>query len=60
MLASLNATKDKFFSIIAHDLRNPIAAFVNISDFLEQDYERISDEDKKEIISQMSYHLKTL
>lgn len=59
-LAELNATKDKFFSIIAHDLRNPIAAFVNISDLLEQDYEKISEDDKKEIISQMSASSKNL
>ncbi len=54
VLAELNTTKDKFFSIIAHDLKNPIAAFVNISELLEQDYEIISDADKKEIISQMN------
>ena len=60
VLGGLNATKDKFFSIIAHDLRNPIAAFVNISDLLEQDYEIISDADKKEIISQMNVSSKNL
>lgn len=59
-LANLNATKDKFFSIIAHDLRNPIAAFVNISDLLEQDYDRLSESDKKEIISQMNVSSKNL
>lgn len=59
-LANLNATKDKFFSIIAHDLRNPIAAFVNITDLLEQDYERLNESDKKEIISQMSVSSKNL
>ena len=60
VLAGLNTTKDKFFSIIAHDLRNPIAAFVNISDLLEQDYDTISEEDKKEIISQMGVSSKNL
>lgn len=59
-LANLNATKDKFFSIIAHDLRNPIAAFVNISDLLEQDFDRLSESDKKEIIGQMSISSKNL
>ncbi len=60
VLAGLNATKDKFFSIIAHDLRNPIAAYVNISDLLEEDYDRLSEADKKEIISQMNASSKNL
>lgn len=60
VLAGLNTTKDKFFSIIAHDLRNPIAAFVNISELLELDYDRISDKDKREIIGQMNSSSKNL
>ena len=60
VLAGLNAAKDKFFSIIAHDLRNPIAAFVNISELLELEYDRMSDKDKKEIISQMNSSSKNL
>ncbi len=60
VLAGLNATKDKFFSIIAHDLRNPIAAFVNISELLELEYDRMSDKDKREIISQMNSSSKNL
>jgi signal transduction histidine kinase len=59
-LANLNATKDKYFSIIAHDLRNPIAAFVNISDLLEQDFDRLTDLEKKEIIAQMNISSKNL
>ncbi|MBL7828252.1 MAG: hypothetical protein JNJ57_16590 [Saprospiraceae bacterium] len=31
-LARLNETKDKFFGIIAHDLRNPISAFNGVGD----------------------------
>ncbi|WP_337866719.1 tetratricopeptide repeat protein [Ignavibacterium sp.] len=59
-LEILNSTKDKFFSIIAHDLRNPIAGFVSISDILETDYDRISDYEKKSLLSQMNNSSKNL
>lgn len=59
-LEVLNSTKDKFFSIIAHDLRNPIAGFVSISDILETDYDRISDYEKKSLLSQMNNSSKNL
>jgi signal transduction histidine kinase/Tfp pilus assembly protein PilF len=60
VLAGLNTTKDKFFSIIAHDLRNPIAAFVNISELLEEDYNALSDVDRKDILGQMNISSKNL
>jgi two-component system, sensor histidine kinase and response regulator len=35
-LEKLNATKDKFFSIIAHDLRSPLSGIINLSKALEK------------------------
>ena len=34
-LENLNQTKNKFFNIIAHDLRNPFAGIIGISELLE-------------------------
>lgn len=49
-LTELNATKDKFFSIIAHDLRNPISSFAMITETMDDQYDSFEDDEKKEII----------
>ncbi|MEI7980594.1 MAG: PAS domain-containing sensor histidine kinase [Bacteroidota bacterium] len=45
-LKELNATKDKFFSIIAHDLRSPFGTIMGLVELLISD---IKDFDKEEI-----------
>lgn len=52
-LNELNATKDKFFSIIAHDLRNPLAAFRNIIELLTNYYDELSEDKVKRTISML-------
>ncbi len=39
-LERLNATKDKFFSIISHDLRGPVTSFMGVSRMIRQLVER--------------------
>ena len=42
-LRDLNVSKDKFFSIMAHDIKNPLAAMIGYSDFLKQNYEKVPE-----------------
>jgi PAS domain S-box-containing protein len=44
-LENLNATKDKFFSIIAHDLKNPFNAILGFSRILYNDYQELNDDE---------------
>ena len=49
-LKELNATKDKFFTILAHDLKSPFNAIVNFSDLLLVNYDKYDSEKQKEFI----------
>ncbi len=58
-----NDTKDKFFSIIAHDLKNPFVALLNNSELLLRYYDKIDESKKLSMIrgmkeaSQTTYYL---
>lgn len=49
-LISVNATRDKFFSIIAHDLRNPIYNYYVVNDLLLKQYDLLTDEEILEFL----------
>ncbi len=44
----------KLFSIVAHDLRNPISAVSGFAELLEENYDELDQETRKEYIEQIS------
>ncbi|MFA7287747.1 MAG: PAS domain-containing sensor histidine kinase [Melioribacteraceae bacterium] len=44
-LNNLNASKDKFFSIISHDLRSPFSSIFSFSEFLKDDINELTKEE---------------
>jgi len=52
-LQELNATKDRLFRIIAHDLKNPMTALMSITQSLTMAYHELEETDREEAIRQV-------
>jgi two-component system, sensor histidine kinase and response regulator len=52
-LKNLNITKDKFFSIIAHDLRGPMGGFMGLTDILTEQLRLMSMDDIQRYLESM-------
>jgi signal transduction histidine kinase len=53
-LIESNATKDKFFTIIAHDLKNPLHAIVLSSDTIKTKFKMMTEQQHIDLISQIN------
>jgi len=53
-LNQLNLSKDKFFSIIAHDLKNPFNVLVSYTSLLKTDIDMFSKEELRQIMKDLN------
>lgn len=59
-LQELNASKDKFFSIVAHDLKSPFQGLLGFSNLLLEDYKSLDREEIREYVENISSATKGL
>jgi signal transduction histidine kinase len=59
-LKDSNAAKDKFMSILAHDMINPFNAFLGITQFIQRSFNELSKEEIKESINDIAESAKGL
>jgi signal transduction histidine kinase len=52
-LRELNSTKDKFFSVIAHDLRSPFNSILGFTNLLLEEYFRLSPKEHLDFITRV-------
>jgi PAS domain S-box-containing protein len=43
--------KDRFISVLAHDLKGPLGSYFEFMEFFEENYDEMSDDEKKDVIN---------
>ena len=59
-LQTINSEKDKFFSIIAHDLKNPFSTFLGLTEIMAEDLPKLSQNETVQIVDKMKDSAKNL
>lgn len=59
-LSELNSTKDKFFSIISHDLKNPFTSLMSISEMMKENFALLEDEEKQTGIERINNSIENI
>jgi len=52
-LRDMLASKDRFVSILGHDLKNPFSGLLGLLELMDADWDEMGDEEKKESISML-------
>jgi signal transduction histidine kinase/ligand-binding sensor domain-containing protein/membrane-bound lytic murein transglycosylase MltF len=52
-LSEINASQNRFFTIISQDLRNPFSAVMGLADLLNSYYDMLDDQEKKNYIDEI-------
>lgn len=58
-LKELNRTKDKMFSVIAHDLRGPLGSMLGLSELLTEEGDLLNEKDRKIFFSSLNDCIKS-
>ncbi|TVQ96714.1 MAG: hybrid sensor histidine kinase/response regulator [Spirochaetaceae bacterium] len=62
-LSRLNHSKDRFFSMLAHDLRNPFSGILSLAQLMDEQGEELRSDERAEMVSvlrQTAIHLNQL
>lgn len=59
-LRNINATKDKLFSIISHDLKAPLNSLMGFIDVIKYDFKTFNEEEVKHFASQIEHSVSSI